>query len=613
MTVRRFRLAPFLVALAVLTAAPVAIARAYDQPWFDLEPGPAPQTNPLKGFVPFAPEPGDKPSHGSGALPYSMEWFYLPVNDIVTGPDTYDWKTLDKWLDSIAARGHQSAFRLYLDYPGRQTGVPQYLIDAGIDTSRRYTQYGNNNTSFSPDYDDPRIQQMLVDLIAALGARYDGDPRIGYITQGLIGFWGESHTYPMDGSASPENWMPSAATQAKLVAAWDDAFDTTATLARYPTADNEPADIGYHDDSFGYATLATADWHFLAKLNAAGAADTWQTAPIGGEIYPEIQSCLFEQSSCATDDVTGAITGTHVSWLINQGAFSPGYGGDERTRALNAQASFGYILRPTQARLTTNGDLTTVGVRIANDGVAPFYYDWPLQAALVDDSDRIVAMTQFDGSIDTILPDRTAELTATIPVENVAADTYTVVLRVVNPLDKGLPVRFAAAGQDRTLTGWTTLGTVDIKNGPTVAGPTPTSGTPTPTPTPTYVTPSPTPTPTSVTPTPTPTPTYVTPSPTPSTTAPAATPTHTASTGPTTTPPQQSSRSYATTWRTDEAENVVEGDYGYGYGPGYGYGWGTDYAWAWGDGWSYGWGPDWSYANGDVDWDFLAEVGHLLP
>lgn len=83
-----------------------------------------------------------------------MEWFYLPVNAIVKGEKQYDWTALDAQLNAIAARGHQSVFRLYLDYPGRETGVPQYLIDEGIDTTRRYDDYNNNGISFSPDYDD---------------------------------------------------------------------------------------------------------------------------------------------------------------------------------------------------------------------------------------------------------------------------------------------------------------------------------------------------------------------------------------------------------------------------------------------------------------------------
>ena len=39
---------------------------------------------------------------------------------------------------------------------------------------------------------------MLKRFIAAFGKKYDGDPRIGYITAGLLGHWGEWHTYPRE-------------------------------------------------------------------------------------------------------------------------------------------------------------------------------------------------------------------------------------------------------------------------------------------------------------------------------------------------------------------------------------------------------------------------------
>ncbi len=467
---RAWVLATIIVACAALIGGGITANRYLTTMWTDVAAAPAPADTALKGFIPFAPEPGQQANFAPDALPYSMEWFYLPVNDIVTGPGTYDWTTLDKWLDSIAARGHQSVFRLYLDYPGRPTGVPQYLIDAGIDTSRRYTQYGNNNISFSPDYDDPRIQQMLLDLVAALGARYDGDPRIGYITQGLIGFWGEGHTYPMDGWEFPQNWIASDDTQVKLLAAWDDAFDITPTLVRYPTVQNEPHDVGYHDDSFGWDTLPTTDWHFLAKMDAAGAAATWQTAPIGGEIYPEIQSCIFNQpSNCPNQevqqaegrsyDIPGSIEATHASWLINQAGYVPGYTGDARDRALAAHTSLGYTFRVTEMGMKHDLDRSrTVSARIVNDGIAPFYYDWPLDLALLDSSGNPVAVARADSSVKGLQPGAEATTTARLDLADVPRGRYDVALRVANPVKDGTPVRFANAGQTDGTAGWVILG-----------------------------------------------------------------------------------------------------------------------------------------------------------
>lgn len=60
----------------------------------------------------------------------------LPREHLVTGHDTYDFAKVDALLDVIASRGHQAVIRFTLDTPGKKTGMPQCLIDAGTDTSR---------------------------------------------------------------------------------------------------------------------------------------------------------------------------------------------------------------------------------------------------------------------------------------------------------------------------------------------------------------------------------------------------------------------------------------------------------------------------------------------
>jgi hypothetical protein len=102
-------------ALAACLAAALALVPAQSASadnaahWRSLAPGRAPDRNPLEGFIPYA---------GSYAtFPYAMEWFYLPLNAVVTGPDRYDWSALEAQLNTIAGRGHQSALRFYLDYP----------------------------------------------------------------------------------------------------------------------------------------------------------------------------------------------------------------------------------------------------------------------------------------------------------------------------------------------------------------------------------------------------------------------------------------------------------------------------------------------------------------
>ena len=139
------RIAIALAATAGLVGAtlPATASSAATPQWTDLKKAPAPVSNPMKGFMPWAPKDGGAPGAVANALPYTLEWAPVPVNTVVTGRDTYDF-------------------------------------------------YDNKRISLSPNYNDPKVQEKLLRFVATLGDRYDGDPRIGFITAGLYGFWGTS-------------------------------------------------------------------------------------------------------------------------------------------------------------------------------------------------------------------------------------------------------------------------------------------------------------------------------------------------------------------------------------------------------------------------------------
>ncbi|GLX93043.1 hypothetical protein [Herbidospora sp. NBRC 101105] len=432
---------PARMLLAALITAVLLVTPAEAHPgWRPLAAGQEPAANPLKGFIPYA---GDHTT-----FPHSMEWFYLPLNAVMTGPRRFDWRALEEGLDAIAARGHQTAFRFYLDYPAKPSGIPRFLLDQGLLT-RPYDDFGNDGLSVSPDYDDPRLVAALDAFIAALGRRYDSDPRIGFVQLGLLGFWGEWHTWPHNGDPGTENWFASPALQQRVLRAYDAAFDETRLMVRYPGADNAPLDMGYHDDSFVFSTLPGPGWHFMDLMNQAGTADKWKTNTVAGELRPELQGCLF--SGACEGDFAGSVAQTHATWLLNHYAFSPGYTGAAYDTALAAAKSLGYSLRVREVRIGG----PEVAVRIENDGVAPFPYDWPVQVAAVRNG-RIARTWTTSWKLTGVLPGAPVELSTRLP--GLKKGDHTLVMRAANPLGNGVPLRFANAGQDTTLTGWLTLG-----------------------------------------------------------------------------------------------------------------------------------------------------------
>ena len=63
---------------------------------------------------------------------------------------------------------------------------------------------------FIPDWNDPFFLERIDALLSALGQRYDGDPRIGWVDIGLYGSWGEWHTVGLPDEANYTRGIPYA-------------------------------------------------------------------------------------------------------------------------------------------------------------------------------------------------------------------------------------------------------------------------------------------------------------------------------------------------------------------------------------------------------------------
>ena len=102
---------------------------------------------------------------------------------------------------------------------------------------------------------------------------------------------------------------------------------------------------------------------------------------------------------------------------------------------------------------------------VANVGVAPFYYDWPVKFAYLDNSGRIVASASADKNASDVASGATTRFSATLDLRRASAGTYTLIAQGANPLTGGIPIRFANAQQDATKDGWLTLGTTSVTSG----------------------------------------------------------------------------------------------------------------------------------------------------
>ncbi len=427
-----------------------------------LEYAPGQVANPLKGLVPYA---GDE----NGNFPHSMEFNYVGFAELMKGYDEFDWQPMEDLLNEISGRGHQAVFRIFLEYPGKTNVIPKFLIDDGL----KVHKYLNTNTQpeppaeiETPDYEDPNLRRALRNFIAAFGKKYDGDARIGFITAGLLGTWGEWHTYPK------EELFASKAVQAEVMDAYEAAFKMTPVLLRYPAgedtwekASNAERPFGYHDDSFAWATLDTGkkkdDWFYMPALKQAGSAalEKWKTQPIGGEIRPEAWGKVFDAKpgNKQIQDFRKCVDETHVSWLMDSGLFEKKPSKERRQRAEMEVRRMGYEFHVPAVSVVSKDNTLQIKLELENRGVAPFYSDWTAEYALIANG-KVTKSTTSTGKLTGLLPgDKVREWNDMLDLSDVPPGKYTLAVRVPNSLPNGLPLRFANATQDRDVEGWLSL------------------------------------------------------------------------------------------------------------------------------------------------------------
>lgn len=408
-------------------------------------PAPGPLDNPLKGWCTY-------PDAGAIDQPYSMVFLYVSWRELEPARGRYAFEAWErKTWNTRAAQGKHIVFRVYIDYPTKPSGLPDWLRKEGVKLNP-YKEYGGGS---SPDYNDPRMVAAMQGLIAALGKRYNRNPRVAFVQFGLLGFWGEWHTYPR-----PELFA-SDATAAKVLDAARRAFPDKKVMNRYPAGyAGRQKWLGFFDDMFPEDTDGKEDWMFLPRLRAAGRQDAWKTVPFGGEMVPHAAKRLLGGEFPTT---MKRLEDSHFSWV---GPYSPAIAGIREPLLLaNSQAMvrrMGYEYRLDEVRFppeVSKGQQLSVTIRGENQGVAPFYYPWPVELALKDRQGRIAQRWTAGVDIRSWLPGP-FRFTSQTKI-TVKPGRYKLLLGIRDPWTKNPAIGFANALP--RLGGWTQLASVRIK------------------------------------------------------------------------------------------------------------------------------------------------------
>lgn len=337
----------------------------------------------------------------------------------------------------------------------------------------REVRSDDNDTPSTGGYFDPTFQDRIKKLIAKLGEAWDNDPRVAYVEMGLIGEWGEHHdpnitTYWQPHSQSyhvaNRTWIPGI--EKVLGDAFKAAFKNKKVMVRY-AYEFEDYDFGIYWDSWAISEEEERGYNAMMRRG-----DYWRTQPVGGEItwnwgdlynqgYRSLEDCLANTET--RTKVINQIRALHcnhlggVTWANFQ---DPVF----QVNAALVQKTLGYRFVIKEFSYPTRiekGKSFDVKLKIVNTGSSPFYYDWPVEIALLNASShrKVWAATLDDVHISQWMPGedwdstnscyripaKENEVTATLTLdEDLDPEKYIISIAVLDPAGMLPSLRFAA-------------------------------------------------------------------------------------------------------------------------------------------------------------------------
>jgi len=363
------------------------------------------------------------------------------------------WEIIDQELEQARAHGQALAIRL-MPYDEKHP-LPVWYQNSGAHRANRPTD--KDGDIWQPDFSDPLYLKYWGEVVAAAGARYDGQPDLDSVDISSVGYWGEGWS----------DYMPSFPHQKALIDIWLEAFKRTPLLMNF---DQEQAlaygtqqGAGWRLDCWGDMRDTTGgNWCHMFDLYPeqivrAGVQDVWQRSPIS------LETCwvpgYWQQKGWDVDYILAQALRWHVSSVnIKSSAIPPEW----KTRFDDFQKKMGYrfVLRRLEyAPRAKAGAMAPLHMWWLNAGVAPVYK--PYELALQLTSGAGAATIKLPVDVRKWLPgDMVYDSTVYIPATLKPGD-YRLRVALLDPRTEQPAIRLAIEG--RQPDGWYDVGAVSIE------------------------------------------------------------------------------------------------------------------------------------------------------
>lgn len=374
-----------------------------------------PQINPLKGWN----------SSWWKDLPESSVGFqYIAWNEFEPKDNEFDFSAVEDIIDRDGSRNRHVVLRLFCDWYGddvKSRGCPDWMYsEVGVKRLR------GQNGRYITDYNDPNYLSQAERAIEELGKRFDNDPRVYGFQLGVIGYWGEWHTFGSEFDG--DSYEITETTQRRILNAYQNAFSRSKLFARYPYRDlmQSTTNIGFHNDFFRPNNGHSAEFD-----EAVDSGERWKDGPIGGEAPPGLSA----------DDLDALYGSSQGREMIEKGHYStmapPEVPDQHRNDYLKLHKRFGYNYQIEKAvfpdRLPRFEELR-VSFEVKNIGIAPMYYDWHMQFALLDDNNNVVAQKSHEAlTLSELMPGANRIVESNLATQEVEEGAYRLAVRLIQP------------------------------------------------------------------------------------------------------------------------------------------------------------------------------------
>lgn len=386
-----------------------------------------PDVNPLKGFKSGWWRETD--DHASVGFQY-IEWGQLEPKD-----DQFDWDYVESVLDRAGTKGRHFILQFVVDWDWFEPVDKNYLGPKWL-----LNKVGEQRGTADPkdpesrkmrvtNYNHPEFIAEAAEAIEALSKRFENDPRKFVLQAGLIGFWGEWHTFPR------EDWGPTDDTKRAILDCYLKNLERIGlTQLRYP---DEP--IAKPQEGMGYTNgSATLTEHGHAFGSAIAARKLWNNGPVSGEWPPNVEGELWKKFF-STDEGISFINHAGYSTLLPPESKDisekiPGWKKDDRFMKMHRGLGYNFVAKEVRHIVDSTETATQIEVDLYNSGIAPFYQNWDVELAVVEkESGKVVDQVRTKMDLRKIKPGQKDTITGSLAAKLDPLVDYRMALRIVQP------------------------------------------------------------------------------------------------------------------------------------------------------------------------------------